>query len=280
MATKYHSIVSWTCPFAHRSIVARIIFGVESSVDQVEVSPVRLENKWAFQDKEQYHTPPSDSLYPEAKFLSDIYEKTSPPNWDKVNSVPLILDANTKQAVSSTSGESVWLFAKLPGAKMPENFELGSSWDSAETKQILSQYLEPMTHSFKAPVAKTQEEYDEITNGAIKAFDSFEQLLSKSKFVTGDKITGVDILLWTFYVRWDTVMAPFSRLFIQFRAQYPNISRWIRAIAAMEGGKVGQSFKQYAHDVGNAEGVHGIPIFPHKEQVIIAKHSNWEFSGK
>jgi len=280
MAQRYHSIVSWTCPFAHRAIVARILFGVESSVDQSEVSPVRLENKWAFQSKEQYPTPEKDSLYPEAKFLSDIYDQTSPANWDKVNSVPLILDANTKKAVTNTSAESVWLFAKLPGAKIPEGFELGSSHDSAEVKSAIASYLDPMTHSFKAPVAKTQEEYDEVANGAIKGFDAFEQLLSKQKFITGDKPAGVDILLWTFYVRWDSVMSSFARIYVSHRIQYPNISRWIRAIAALAGGKVGESFKQYAHDVGNAEGVHGIPIFPHKEQSIIAKHSNWEFAGK
>jgi len=280
MSAKYHSIVSWTCPFAHRSIIARSLFGVEDQVSQTEVSPIRLENKWAFQDKEQYHTPAKDTLYPEVTFLSEIYDQTAPENWDKVNSVPLILDASTKKSVTNNSAESVWLFAKLPGAKLPEGFELGSSWDSDATKEILHKYLDPVTHSFKAPVAKTQEEYDEIVAGVRKCYDEFEAHLGKHKFSAGDKPSGVDILLWTFYVRWDTVMSSFARIYISHRIQYPNITRWIRAVAAMDGGKVGKSFKQQAADVGNSEGVHGIPIFPHKEQVIAAAHSNWEFSDK
>jgi len=276
-----HLIVSYTCPFAHRAILARHLFGLDgpSGVDQVAVSPLRLDDKWAFQESIELGTAGADPLFPSAKFLADIYQCSPPPNWDKSNSVPLLIDSETKQSVSQSSAEIVWRFANLNGAKIPENFSLTPAWNAPEVEQLTKQYIGFLGPAFRSARSKTQEEFDQFADQVVKAFDAFENRLASSKFVMGENPSGVDLLLWPFYVRWDVSMMFVSRIYISHRVSYPNITRWIRAVAALDDGKLGRSFNHKANELSIAQGVHGLYLFLDKNQQLCPKISPWEFSS-
>merc|ERR1712010_233103 len=58
---------------------------------------------------------------------------------------------------------------------------------------------------YKCGFAKSQEAYSEAFQKLFTAMDSVEEILSKTRFLTGDKLTEADIRLFTTLVRFDAV---------------------------------------------------------------------------
>src|SRR3954451_7785878 len=45
---RYHLYVSWACPWAHRTVIARRLKGLEGAIGMSVVDPIRDERGWAF----------------------------------------------------------------------------------------------------------------------------------------------------------------------------------------------------------------------------------------
>src|SRR3712207_1473228 len=45
---RYHLYVSWACPSAHRTIIGRMLKGLEDAIGLSVVDPIRDERGWAF----------------------------------------------------------------------------------------------------------------------------------------------------------------------------------------------------------------------------------------
>src|SRR4051794_28841098 len=83
-AGRYHLYVSWACPWAHRTVIARRLKGLEDAIGLSVVDPVRDERGWAFTGEYV------DDINGFA-FLGDAYRATDP-RFDGRFSVPVLWD--------------------------------------------------------------------------------------------------------------------------------------------------------------------------------------------
>ena len=74
-AGRYHLYVSHACPWAHRTLIFRVLKGLEDLIDVSVVHPDMMENGWSFGD--DFAGATGDQLYG-STFARDIYLKADP----------------------------------------------------------------------------------------------------------------------------------------------------------------------------------------------------------
>src|SRR3954447_13178279 len=82
---RYHLYVSWACPWAHRTVIARRLKGLEDAIGMSVVDPIRDERGWAFTGGDFV-----DDLNG-FRLLGEAYEATDP-DFDGRFSVPVLWD--------------------------------------------------------------------------------------------------------------------------------------------------------------------------------------------
>src|SRR6476661_10640520 len=90
VAGRYHLYVSWACPWAHRTIIGRMLKGLEDAIGLSVVDPIRDERGWAFTGGE--YTDPVNRF----RFLGDAYAATDPDVHGRL-SVPVLWDTETER---------------------------------------------------------------------------------------------------------------------------------------------------------------------------------------
>src|SRR5690348_9074119 len=68
-AGRYHLYVSLACPWAHRSLIARNLKGLQSVIGVTVVDPVRDDHGWAFREGPGYSHDPINGF----QFLREAY---------------------------------------------------------------------------------------------------------------------------------------------------------------------------------------------------------------
>src|SRR5688500_9154683 len=97
VAGRYHLYVAMACPWAHRTLIARSLLGLESAVSVSVVEPDMLENGWAFS------ADLPDALFG-ARFLHEIYTRADPTYTGRVT-VPILWDKVAGTVVNNESSE-------------------------------------------------------------------------------------------------------------------------------------------------------------------------------
>src|SRR4051794_4267188 len=98
VAGRYHLYVSWACPWAHRTVIARRLKGLEDAIGLSVVDPLRDERGWAFTGGEYV-----DDVNGFA-FLGEAYRATDP-RFDGRFSVPVLWDKATGRIVNNESSD-------------------------------------------------------------------------------------------------------------------------------------------------------------------------------
>ena len=92
---RYHLYISHACPWAHRTLIFRVLKNLEDHISVDVVHPEMLENGWAFDTK--FSDTTGDSLYGK-EFLSEIYTQANNNITCRVT-VPILLDKKSKKIV-------------------------------------------------------------------------------------------------------------------------------------------------------------------------------------
>jgi glutathionyl-hydroquinone reductase len=73
---------------------------------------------------------------------------------------------------------------------------------------------------YRAGFAQKQEPYEEAFHDVFNALDKAEGILSKSRYIAGDKLTYMDIRLFMTLIRFDPVCSPLkSYTYLSFDLQ-------------------------------------------------------------
>ena len=97
-AGRYQLYVARACPWAHRTIIARMLMGLEDAIGLSFVDPIRDERGWAFTG-EKYVDPINGF-----EFLSEAYLATDPDYHARVT-VPVLWDKESGVIVSNESAD-------------------------------------------------------------------------------------------------------------------------------------------------------------------------------
>jgi putative glutathione S-transferase len=198
---RYHLIVSLACPWAHRSIIARRLYGLEDAISLTVVDPIRDERGWGFTLSPGDKDPVSGAAY-----LSELYERTDPSyrgRW----TVPTLWDAKTGRVVSNDYPQltldlaTEWRALHRSGAPDLYPAELRGEIDALNADV----YRDVNNGVYQAGFATTQSAYEEAYGRLFARLDVLEERLRDRRYLMGDRLTEADLRLYTTLARFDAV---------------------------------------------------------------------------
>jgi len=193
-AGRYHLYVSWACPWAHRTLIYRVLKGLKDVIGVTVVDPLMLSNGWAI-------APDADPVN-HAQFLWQVYAKADPDYVGRAT-VPVLWDRRRETIVNNESGEIIRMFDAWPGARGPLFWppELASDIDA------LNAEIYPAVNNgvYRAGFATTQAAYEEAYQALFAMLDRLERRLGERSFLLGEQVTEADWRLFTTLLRFDPV---------------------------------------------------------------------------
>jgi glutathionyl-hydroquinone reductase len=196
---RYHLYVARGCPWAHRTLIAHRLMGLEHAIGISFVDPLRDERGWAF----------TGGRYTDAvngfRFLGEAYRATDP-GYDARVTVPVLWDKKSGVIVNNESADILrmlstvfWPLAEHPVDLYPE--PLRDEIDS------LGHYIYENVNNavYKAGFARRQEVYEREVAALFAALDSLDERLAAQRFLFGERPVETDIRLFTTLVRFDAV---------------------------------------------------------------------------
>ena len=221
---RYHLYVSYACPWAHRTLILRVLKGLENIVSVSVVNWFMGADGWTFDD--------ADGVIPDSvnnsRFLHQIYAAAQPDYSGRVT-VPVLWDKKRGTIVSNESSEIIRMFNSAfeavgakPGDYYPE--PLRPEIDALNERI----YGTVNNGVYKAGFAATQDAYEEAVIPLFETLDWLEGRLATSRYLLGSTVTETDWRLFTTLVRFDPVYVGHFKCNLKRIADYPNLSGYVR----------------------------------------------------
>jgi putative glutathione S-transferase len=165
------------------------------------VDPIRDELGWRFTLNPDGRDPASG-----AEYLSELYRATDP-SFDGRVTVPCLWDSKSQRIVTNDFPQltldlsTEWTDLHAPGA--PDLYPVPQR---SEMDELISDiYADVNNGVYRAGFATSQEAYEAAYDGLFARLDALERRLSDRRYLMGDRLTEVDIRLWTTLARFDSV---------------------------------------------------------------------------
>lgn len=198
---RYRLVVSRACPWAHRTVIARRLLGLEGALSMGITGPVHDENSWTF-DLDEGGVDPVLGI----PRLKDAYE-ARPDGYKPGVTVPAIVDVPTGRVVTNDFTQITQDFATQWSALHREGApDLYPEALRAEIDEVARPiYTEVNNGVYRCGFAGTQAAYDEAYHRLFDHLDVLSARLTDRRYLVGDHLTEADIRLWTTLVRFDAV---------------------------------------------------------------------------
>ena len=224
---RYHLYVAWACPWAHRTLIARHLLGLEDAIDVSIVHPLMLEDGWTFDASQPGCTP--DKLY-DHEHLRDLYRHADARYTGRVT-VPVLWDKRHETIVNNESREIVHMLDREfvePGSRDVELFphEL-----AGEVNAVTDAIYQPINNGvYRAGFATSQTAYEEAAEELFAALDHWEGVLAGQRYLCGDRLTAADVFMFTTLFRFDLVYHTHFKCNVRRIIDYPNLWGFVRDI--------------------------------------------------
>jgi putative glutathione S-transferase len=228
---RYRLVVSYACPWAHRSIITRHLLGLEDAMSMAVVDPIRDERGWRF-------TLDPDGRDPVLgiEVLSEPYRATDPDYRGRVT-VPAVVDTHTGLVVTNDYPQlnldlsTQWKAFHRPGAP-----DLYPAHQRAELDPLIDDIFRDVNNGvYRCGFATTQAAYDKAYDRLFARLDELEVRLADRRFLMGDDIREVDIRLFTTLARIDAVYHGHFKCNRNKLTEMPNLWRYARDLFAHDG---------------------------------------------
>jgi len=247
---RYHLYISLACPWANGCFCVLKMKGLEDTIGVSIVHPtwqktnagVDDHSGWAFKDPSD---PPTanqnghgsfecDGCIPDtinnAKYIRDLYRLAD--DKDGKYTVPVLWDKKKKTIVSNESTEILRMlnsefneFAKNPDLDLyPADLEIQIN--------AAHSWIYPNINNgvYRCGFAKTQEAYDAAADSLYENLCKAEELLGKHRFVTGSRLTGIDLRLYMTLIRFDPVYVVYFKTSRKRISEFPNLFNFMKDI--------------------------------------------------
>jgi putative glutathione S-transferase len=195
---RYHLYVSLACPWGHRTLIFRKLKKLEEAISVSVVDPHMGERGWAFASPDGSLTPGSTpDAVNGASYLHEIYTIAKPGYTGRVT-VPVLWDKQFRTIVNNESSEIIRMlntaFNQWGDADL--DFyppELRSAIDAIN--RIV--YDSVNNGVYRCGFATTQSAYEEAFDALFKTLDQLESILSRQRYLVGERPTEADWRLFT-----------------------------------------------------------------------------------
>ncbi len=228
---RYHLYVSHACPWAHRTLIARRVKGLEDAVTVDVVHWYMGRDGWTF-DAADGAT--GDSLHG-ARFLHEVYTRAKADYSGRVT-VPVLWDRERATIVSNESSEILRMLDGAfegCGAGGPDLYPRALR-DAIDA--INARVYETVNNGvYRAGFATSQEAYEEAFVALFETLDWLDDALSERRFLVASWPTEADWRLFTTLVRFDAVYHGHFKCNLRRIVDYPSLSGYLRDLYQQPG---------------------------------------------
>ncbi len=222
-AGRYHLYVSLACPWAHRTVIARKLKGLEHVVGLTIADPVRDERGWAFRDGSGFEHDPINGF----RFLSEAYLRTRPGYRGRFT-VPVLWDRLTKQIVNNSEDDICRMFDGPLAALGHGTAELFPTEIEAAHVELAMEIHDHVNDGvYRAGFAIHQPAYEQACREVFAMLDHCEERLAMRRFLFGAKPVEADWRLFCTLVRFDAVYFGHFKCNLRRIVDYPNLQGYL-----------------------------------------------------
>jgi putative glutathione S-transferase len=273
---RYHLYAALPCPWAHRTLIMRMLKGLEDSISISIVEPLYGPHGWRFGD--------SPGTIPDsingASELAEIYLRADPKFTGRV-SVPVLWDKERRTIVNNESAEIIRMFNNAFGRFTSVRTDYYPPALRGEIDRINRLVFENINNGvYQAGFATTQEAYEEAFRALFAALDGLEARLAHQRYLAGPEITEADWRLFPTLVRFDAVYHGHFKCNLRRISDYSNLSNYLRDLYQQPGIAATVSIVQIKrHYYGSQRAVNPYGIVPLGPQLdFSASHDRGRFS--
>lgn len=234
-SNKLHLYLAWGCPFCHRVYAAICITGLSSLVSITWTKNIKNSSGWKIGNGE-------DPLFGLTS-IKEIYRKIAPEKSLKP-SVPLLVDLEQRQFLSSESAEITRLFSSGLGGLFPviTNIAPEHLIDSIDSwNQWLHENINRRV--YQVGFSTSQQDYEKNVGELFQALDSLEGILATQPFLLGEQLTESDLYLFATLIRFDSVYYPLFKCSYRRIVDYDALAGYMLRLREIE--PIESSFDEY-----------------------------------
>jgi glutathionyl-hydroquinone reductase len=215
---RYHLYVSYACPWAHRTLIAHTLKKIKDLVPISVANAYMGEKGWTFASGH------------DLDYLADVYRGADAHYTGKVT-VPVLWDNRHETIVNNESSEILRIFNSSFNHLTGSTIDLYPDELHPQIDKINEFIYENINNGvYRVGFAAKQAAYEEAFLSLFSALDEMDQRLGEMPFLAGEYFTEADIRLFTTLLRFDPVYYVHFKCNKKLIAQYPNLSKYLRAI--------------------------------------------------
>lgn len=232
---RYHLYASLACPWAHKTLIARRMKGLESAVSCTVVDWAMGDDGWAFSDTTPQCTPDINGY----SYLRQVYALAAGGgggDYPGKVTVPVLWDKVTKKIVSNESADIVRFFNSSFDGLSRSKLDLRPKQLESEIDLLNEWISSDLNHGvYRAGLAATQAEYDAEVAKVFEALDRADGILADRRYLTGSRLTEPDLALFVTLVRFDAVYFCLFKCNVKRIADYENLWPYLRDVYQTDG---------------------------------------------
>lgn len=228
-AGRYHLFVSLACPWAHRTLIFRVLKNLEPLMGVTVVEPRMGEDGWVFAARDSSHPLPA------LRCLHELYT-TAEPGYSGRVTVPVLWDTRTHRIVNNESAEIIRMFNTAFNALTGNDRD----YYPATLRHAIDAINDTVYHRinngvYKAGFATAQSVYEKHCRALFATLDALERRLDRQRYLAGDALTEADWRLFTTLIRFDSVYHGHFKTNLRRISDYPNLSNYVRELYQQTG---------------------------------------------
>ena len=225
-AGRYHLYVSSACPWAHRTLIFRVLKRLKDAVTLSVVDPLMGSGGWHFGD--------GPGCIPDtvngSEFLRQVYIKADPHYSGRVT-VPVLWDRDEGTIVNNESSEIIRMFNHAFDASGDPSVDFHPA-DLREAIEDVNRVVYETVNNgvYRCGFATTQPAYEAASDALFETPDGLEERLSGQAYLVGERVTEADWRLFTTLVRFDSVYHGHFKCNSRRLVDYPNLWAYTRQL--------------------------------------------------
>jgi putative glutathione S-transferase len=229
-AGRYRLYVALTCPWASRTLIGRVLKGLEGLIPVTVVNPVLTDQGWAFGG---YSGADADPLFG-ATYMHEIYTRADA-HFSGRATVPVLWDMKQGVMVSNESADILRMFDTAFEGLIPSDLRLYPPNLAAEIDTLNPRIYDGLNNGvYKAGFAGTQAAYDEAVEDVFATLDELEARLTGS-YIFGERLTETDIRTFVTLIRFDAAYHGIFKTNRRRIADYPRLQAYMERILRLPG---------------------------------------------
>ena len=231
-ANRYHLYVSHACPWAHRTLIARHLKGLEAAISSTSVNAFMGDGGWAFSPEDETLR----DVVNGCSHLRDVY-CLAQADYTGLVTVPVLWDRQENTIVNNESSEILRIlnqqFGDLAHHSKRDLYPEAMRADI----DVQNAWVYPMINNgvYRAGFATSQSAYAAAVDEVFTGLERAETILSQQPYLAGSVFTEADLRLWTTLIRFDIVYASHFKCSRKRIIDYPNLWAFTRQIYQMDG---------------------------------------------